>query len=115
MDLTVGMGAWNALSPQMQQFLEMEIHVYSDMHHAGIQKADQDAWAKFEEAGTIVTRLGEEDVAKFIRLAIPRWFAWANKDKNAARVFKIQLDYMMSGSLCYVNKDMIQGQQLKWS
>ena len=93
----------------------MEIHVYSDMHHAGIQKAYQDAWAKFEEAGTVVTRLSEEDVEKFIRLAIPRWFAWANKDKNAARVFKIQLDYMMSGSLGYVNKDMIQGQQLKWS
>ena len=107
MDLTVGMGAWNALSPQMQQFLEMEVHVYSDMHHAGIQKADQDAWAKFEEAGTVVTRLSEEDVEKFIRLAIPRWFAWANKDKNAARVFKIQLDYMMSGSLGYVNKERI--------
>ncbi|MCS5622129.1 MAG: hypothetical protein NZ656_09275, partial [Nitrospinaceae bacterium] len=115
MDLTVGMKAWDALSPQMQQFLKMEVHVYSDMHHAGIQKADQDAWVKFEEAGTVVTRLSEEDVEKFIRLAIPRWFAWANKDKNAARVFKIQLDYMMSGSLGYVNKDMIQGQQLKWS
>ena len=115
MDLTVGMEAWNGLSPQMQQFLEMEVHVYSDMHHAAIQKADQEAWKKFEEAGTIVTRLGEDDVEKFIRIAIPRWFAWANKDKEAARVFKIQLDYMMSGSLGYVTKDMVQGQQLKWT
>ena len=115
MDLTVGMEAWNGLSPQMQQFLEMEVHVYSDMHHAAIQKADQEAWKKFEEAGTIVTRLGEDDVEKFIRIAIPRWFAWANKDKDAARVFKIQLDYMMSGSLGYVTKDMVQGQQLKWT
>jgi len=115
MDLTVGMDAWNGLSPEMRQFLEMEVHVYSDMHHAAIQKADQEAWKKFEEAGTIVTRLGEADVEKFIRIAIPRWFAWANKDKEAARVFKIQLDYMMSGSLGYVTKDMVQGQQLKWT
>jgi hypothetical protein len=46
---------------------------------------------------------------------VPRWFAWANKDKDAARVFKIQLDYMMSGSLGYVTSDMIKGQKLKWS
>jgi TRAP-type mannitol/chloroaromatic compound transport system substrate-binding protein len=115
MDLTVGNDAWNALSPQMQQFVDMEVHVYSDMHHAAIQKADQEAWGKFDEAGTVVTRLSEDDVEKFIRIAIPRWFVWANKDKDAARVFKIQLDYMMSGSLGYVTKDMIQGQQLKWT
>src|SRR3546814_7605470 len=33
MDLTVGMDKWNALSPEMKQFVEMEVHVYSDMHH----------------------------------------------------------------------------------
>ncbi len=115
MDLTVGMDAWEALSPQMRQFMEMEVHVYSDMHHAAIQKADQEAWKLFEDAGTKVTRLSETDVEKFTRIAIPRWFAWANKDKSAARVFKIQLDYMMSGSLGYVTPDMIKGQQLKWS
>ncbi|KAA3628605.1 MAG: ABC transporter substrate-binding protein [Proteobacteria bacterium] len=113
MDLTVGMKSWNALSPQMKQFVEMEVHVYSDLHHARIQKADQESWKKFEEAGTIVTRLGQEDVEKFTALAVPRWFAWANKDKAAARVFKIQLDYMMSGSLGYVTPDMIKGHTLQ--
>ncbi len=112
MDLTVGMDQWNALSPQMKQFVEMEVHSYSDMHHAAIQKADQEAWKKFEEAGTIVTRLSQEDVERFTELAVPRWFAWANKDKDAARVFKIQLDYMMSPSLGYVTPDMIEGQTL---
>jgi len=115
MDLTVGMNAWNKLSPQMRQFVEMEVHVYSDLHHAAIQQADQDAWAKFEQAGTIVTRLSEDDVAQFTRLAIPRWYAWANKNKDAARLFKIQLDYMMSGSLGYVIPEMIKGQQLMFS
>jgi len=112
MDLTVGMDPWNALSPEMKQFVEMEVHVYSDMHHAGIQVADQAAWKKFDEAGTIVTRLGESDVEKFTQLAVPRWFAWANKDKSAARIFKIQLDYMMSGSLGYVTPGLIKGQKL---
>ena len=115
MDLTVGMKAWNALSDRMKTFVEMEVHVYSDMHHALIQKADQDAWVKFEEAGTIVTRLSAEDVAAFTKLAVPLWFKWANRDKYAAQVFKMQLDYMMSGSLGYVDPDMIKGQTLKFS
>jgi TRAP-type C4-dicarboxylate transport system substrate-binding protein len=109
------MDSWNKLSPEMKQFFEMEVCVYSDIHHAGIQKADQEAWAKFEEAGTIVTRLSEADVLAFTKLAVPRWFNWANKDKDAARIFKLQLDYMMSPSLGYVTPEMIKGQELKWS
>jgi len=115
MDITVGMNSWNKLSPEMKQFFEMEVCVYSDIHHAGIQKADQEAWGKFKEAGTVVTRLSQEDVEAFTKLAVPRWFNWANKDKDAARVFKIQLDYMMSESLGYVTPDQIEGQTLKWS
>jgi TRAP-type mannitol/chloroaromatic compound transport system substrate-binding protein len=112
MDLTVGMNSWNKLSDKMKQFVEMEVHVYSDMHHAAIQKADQAAWKKFTEAGTEITRLGEDDVEAFTELAVPLWFKWANKDPAAARAFKIQLDYMMSGSLGYVTPDMIKGQTL---
>jgi TRAP-type mannitol/chloroaromatic compound transport system substrate-binding protein len=113
MDLTVGMKPWNALSKKMKQFVEMEVHVYSDIHHARIQKADQEAWPKFKKAGTKITRLSQEDVEKFTALAVPIWYKWANKDKAAARIFKIQLDYMMSGSLGYVTPDMIKGQTLK--
>ena len=49
------------------------------------------------------------------KLAVPRWFAWANKDRDAARIFKVQLDYMMSGSLGYVTPDTIKGQKLNYS
>ena len=112
MDLTVGQEPWDNLSEEMKRFVEMEVHVYSDMHHAKIQGADLEAWEKFEEAGTVVTRLSQSDVEAFTELAIPRWYAWANKDRNAARVFKIQLDYMMSGSLGYVTPGMIKGQTL---
>ncbi len=115
MDLTVGQKPWNKLSARMKHFVESEVHVYSDLHHAGIQKADQAAWKKFADAGTIVSRLNQDDVDAFTKLAVPRWYAWANKDRDAAQVFKIQLDYMMSGSLGYVTPDMIKGQKLKWS
>lgn len=113
MDITVGKRSWNKLSKKMKQFVEMEVHVYSDIHHAGIQAADQKAWKKFEAAGTKVTRLSQDDVDAFTQLAVPLWFKWANKDKYAAQAFKIQLDYMMSGSLGYADKNMIKGHKLK--
>lgn len=109
MDITVGMNSWNALSPAMQQFVEMETRSYSIEHHAAIQKADQEAWPKFEADGTEVTRLTQDDVELMTEVAIPIWFKYANRDKNAARVFKIQLDYMLSGSLGYVRPDQIEG------
>ena len=112
MDITVGKAAWEALSPQMKQFVEMETHVYSDMHHAAIQKADQEAWMKFEEDGTEVTRLTQDDVELMTEVAVPVWYKYANRDKDAARIFKIQLDYMMSGSLGYVRPEQIEGQEL---
>lgn len=112
MDITVSQSSWDALSPAMKQFVEMETHVYSDMHHAAIQKADQEAWAKFAADGTEVTRLSQEDVELLTEVAVPIWFNYANRDKNAARVFKIQLDYMMSGSLGYVTPELIEGQKL---
>ncbi len=113
MDLTVGMKSWNALPDELKNFVESEVHVYSDLHHAQIQKADQAAWKKFEESGTEVTRLSQDDVEVITEIAVKRWYAWANKDKYAARVFKIHLDYMMSGSLGYVTPEQIEGLELK--
>ncbi|GAB4287896.1 MAG: TRAP transporter substrate-binding protein DctP [Roseovarius sp.] len=113
MDITVGQASWDALSPQMKQFVEMETHVYSDLHHAAIQKADQEAWKKFEADGTEVTRLTQDDVELMTEIAVPIWFKYANRDPDAARIFKIQLDYMMSGSLGYVTPEEIAGLELK--
>jgi TRAP-type mannitol/chloroaromatic compound transport system substrate-binding protein len=112
MDITVGMESWNALSPAMQQFVEMETAVYSDHHHAMVQQADQEAWAKFAADGTEVTRLTQDDVELMTEVAVPIWFKYANRDKDSARVFKIQLDYMMSGSLGYVTKEQVEGLSL---
>jgi TRAP-type mannitol/chloroaromatic compound transport system substrate-binding protein len=115
MDLTVGMDAWNALPPKLKQFVVMEVKSYSLEHFTKIQKADQEAWPLFKQAGTVVTRMSAEDVHEFTKLAVPLWYEWANKDKAAAEAFKIQLEYMLSPSLGYVTPDMIKGQQLKWT
>ncbi len=109
MDITVGQASWDALSPEMKQIVELETQSYSIHHHAAHQKADQEAWAKFEADGTEVTRLTQDDVELMTEVAIPIWFKYANRDKNAARVFKIQLDYMLSGSLGYVRPDQVEG------
>ena len=115
MDLTVNLRAWNDLSPRMQTLVEREVQAYSDFHHARIQKADLAAWKAFDRAGTKIHRLSHDDVDRFAELAVPRWFAWANKDKAAARAFRIQLDYMMSPQLGYITPDMVKGNKLKWT
>jgi TRAP-type C4-dicarboxylate transport system substrate-binding protein len=109
MDFAVGMNHWNKLSAKMKQFVEDEIQVYSNIHHAAIQKADMETWPKFIQAGTQINRLPVEDLEKFQRVAVPIWFKWANKDKDAARIFKAQLDVMESPSFGYVTPDMYKG------
>jgi TRAP-type mannitol/chloroaromatic compound transport system substrate-binding protein len=112
MDFCVGMTHWNKLTPKMKQWVEDEIEVYSRIHHASIQKADMEAWGKFEKAGTQVNRLPVEDLEKFQRVAVPIWFKWANKDKDAARIFKLQLEVMESPSFGYVEPEMYKGLKL---
>ncbi len=112
MDLTVNMGAWRRLSPKMQRFVEEQVQTYSIHHFVTIQKRNIEALKKFEEAGSKISRLSTEDVAQFRRAAIPLWFKWAKKDADATAVFKLQLDYMMSGIMGYVDPADIEGQSL---
>jgi TRAP-type mannitol/chloroaromatic compound transport system substrate-binding protein len=112
MDLVVRMDVWNKLSPKMKQWVDDEVQVYSNVHFAAIQKADMEAWGKFEKAGTQITRLPAEDLPKFQRVAVPIWFKWANKDKDAAKIFKLQLDVMESHTCGYVTPDMYKGLKL---
>jgi TRAP-type C4-dicarboxylate transport system substrate-binding protein len=93
----------------MKQWVDDEVQVYSNVHHAEVQKADLEAWGKFEKAGVQINRLPAEDLPKFQRVAVPIWFKWANKDKDAARIFKLQLDVMQSHTCGYVTPDMYKG------
>ena len=112
MDFVVRMDVWNKLSPKMKQWVDDQIQVYSNKHFAAIQKADLLAWDKFRKSGTTITRMPTEDLPKFQKVAVPIWFKWANKDKDAARIFKSQLDLMESDSLGYVTPDMYTGLKL---
>ncbi len=109
MDITAGQASWDALSPAMKQFVELETKAYSIHHHAMIQQADKEAWAKFEADGTEINRLSQDDVELMTEVAVPIWFKYANRDPIAAKIFKIQLDYMMSGSLGYVTPEQVEG------
>jgi TRAP-type mannitol/chloroaromatic compound transport system substrate-binding protein len=112
MDFVVRQDVHNKLSPKMKYWLDNEIQAYSAEHHAAIQKADMEAWGKFLKAGTQINRLPAEDLPKFQRVAVPIWFKWANKDPDAARVFKMQLEVMESPSFGYVTPDMYKGEKL---
>src|SRR5437764_13475959 len=113
MDFVVRMEVWKKLSKKTQEWLDDEIQVYSNIHHAAIQKADMEAWGKFLKAGTKISRLPAEDLPKFQRVAVPIWFKWANKDADAARLFKLQLEVMESPTYGYVTPDMTKGLSLK--
>ncbi len=112
MDVVVNMNVWNKLSPQMKLWFENEVEAYSALHFGAIQKADMETWPKFEKAGTQVFRMPSEDLEKWQRIATPIWFKWANKDKDAARVFKAQLEIMESPTCGYVTPDMYKGQKI---
>jgi len=113
MDFVVRMDVWNKLSPKMKTWLDDEIQVYSNIHHGAIQKADIEAWHKFEKAGIQINRLPAEDLPKFQRVAVPIWFKWANKDKDAAKIFKLQLEVMESHTCGYVTPDMYKGLKIE--
>jgi len=113
MDFVVRMDVWNKLSPKMKTLLDDEIQVYSNIHHGAIQKADMEAWHKFEKAGIQINRLPAEDLPKFQRVAVPIWFKWANKDKDAAKIFKLQLEVMESHTCGYVTPDMYKGLKIE--
>jgi TRAP-type mannitol/chloroaromatic compound transport system substrate-binding protein len=113
MDFVVRMDVWNKLSPKMKLWLEDEIQVYSNIHFGAIQKADMEAWGKFEKAGVQVHRLPAEELPKFQQVAVPIWFKWANKDPDAAKIFKLQLEVMESPTVGYVTPDMYKGLSIK--
>lgn len=112
MDMTVNMGAWKRLSKQMQAFVQDQVQTYSVHHFVSIQKADLVAMDKFLKKGTTVSRLSADDVTLFRKAAIPVWYRWAKKNKDASRIFKLQLDYMLNPYMGYLTPSDIKGLKL---
>ncbi len=112
MDLTVNMRAWKRLSKKMQTFVEEQVQTYSVHHFVTIQKANVEAMEKFLKKGTKVSRLSAEDVTRFRKAAIPVWYEWARKNKDAKRVFELQRDFMLNPYMGYLNPDDVKGLKL---
>lgn len=112
MDLTVNKRAWMTLTPKMQSMVEDQVRTYSSKHFLTIQKRNIEAMQKFKDAGSVVSRLSQSDMAEFRRTAIPIWFKWGKKDKSAARILQIQLDYMSNDVMGYITPKDLQGLSL---
>jgi TRAP-type mannitol/chloroaromatic compound transport system substrate-binding protein len=112
MDLTVNLGVWKRLSKKMQVFVEEQVQTYSVHHFVMIQKANVAAMDRFLEAGTTISRLPADDVARFRRAAIPVWVNWAKKNADATRIFKLQLDFMLNPYMGYLSPDDVKGIKL---
>jgi TRAP-type mannitol/chloroaromatic compound transport system substrate-binding protein len=113
MEISFNLQVWNGLPERLKGILTDQVRTFSSLHFTGIQRANVEAWSRFAEAGTTVTRLSEDDVARFRQVAIPLWFKWANQDKDAARVFKLHLEVMQNPSVAYLTPDDIKNYELK--
>ncbi|MDX9766311.1 MAG: TRAP transporter substrate-binding protein DctP [Ectothiorhodospiraceae bacterium] len=114
MDISVNKRSWARLSKKTQELMYKLVRAYSAEHFAAIQKANHEAWPKYKEAGVEVIHLSEEDAQRFRKAAIPLWFKWANKDKDAARLFKIHLEVMQDPSVAVITPDDIKGHKLNF-
>ncbi len=112
MDISFSLRAWDQLSDTMKELMPHLVRAYSATHYAGIQAANREAWPRYAEAGTTISRLGEEDAVRFREVAIPRWFEWANKDTDAARLFDLHLQVMQNPAVAYLDPTDIEGYSL---
>jgi hypothetical protein len=67
---------------------------------------------RFLKAGTTISRLSADDVARFRRAAIPVWVNWAKKNADATRIFKLHLDFMLNPYMGYLSPDDVKGIKL---
>lgn len=112
MDIAIQKRTWNRLSSHTQDLMRDLVASYSREHYAAIQQANREAWPKYEEAGVEVIHLTEEDAQRFRDAAIPKWFEWANKDKDAARLFKVHLETMKDPSIAVITDEDVANYSL---
>ena len=80
MSIEVNMNTWNKIPKHLQQLFEAAVKWHSWEHYTQIQKADLEAFEKFQTVQKVeMIRLKEEDIAKFRRFAPALWVAWAKK------------------------------------
>ncbi|MDW5378324.1 TRAP transporter substrate-binding protein DctP [Halomonas sp. HP20-15] len=112
MDIGINRRVFERMSPQVQDLMHELVAAYSREHYESIQAANAEAWPKYKEKGVEIIHLTEDDADRFRKAAIPLWFKWANKDADAARLFKAHLDTMQDPAVALVTEEDLQGHQL---
>jgi TRAP-type C4-dicarboxylate transport system substrate-binding protein len=97
----------------VQKIIEAETFRFSMVHYTTLVKADTESLPKYAAAGNEVIHLPDSDLDVFKKAAIPLWFKWANKDKDAARVLKIILDVMRNPMYNILDEKDVEGFELK--
>jgi len=113
MDIAFSLRVWNSFSPKMQKLIEAETAKYSLLHYTTMMKEDHASWDKYKAAGNEVIYMPESDMEVLKKAAIPLWFKWANKDKDAGRVFKTLLTVMRDPAFNLLDPKDIEGFELK--
>ncbi|MBN2032209.1 MAG: TRAP transporter substrate-binding protein DctP [Deltaproteobacteria bacterium] len=118
MSVNVNMNTWKKIPKHLQLLLEAAVYKHSYDHYTAIQKADIEAFEKFQKVqGVEVIRLKESDIEKFKRFAPELWVKWAQKHPLAMKAFKSQVEFMKSVKVGYVtDKDMVdrEGKKLEF-
>ncbi|WP_084286548.1 TRAP transporter substrate-binding protein DctP [Halomonas halodenitrificans] len=112
MDIAVNRRVFERMSSQTQDLMHDLVAAYSREHYAAIQKANAEAWPQYREKGVEIIHLSEEDATRFREVSIPLWFKWANKDPDAARLFKAHLDTMMDPAVALITPEDIKDYEL---
>ncbi|MEQ6888740.1 TRAP transporter substrate-binding protein DctP [Halomonas sp. CS7] len=112
MDISVNRRVFERMSTQTQDLMHDLVAAYSREHYAAIQKANAEAWPKYREKGVEIIHLTENDADRFREVAVPLWFKWANKDPDAARLFKAHLDTMMDPAVALITPEDIKDYEL---
>jgi len=118
MSIEVNINSWKKIPPHLQALFEAAVKQHSYEQYTAIQKADIEAFEKFQkEQGVEVIRLKESDIEKFKKFAPALWVKWAKKHPLAMKAFKSQLAFMESVKVgYYTEKDMVdpEGKKLEF-
>jgi TRAP-type mannitol/chloroaromatic compound transport system substrate-binding protein len=108
MSIEININTWKKIPPHLQSLFEAAVKEHSWEQYTSIQKADLEAFVKFQKQGVEIIRLSDEDIAKFRKFAPPLWVKWAKKSPLAMKAFKSQLEYIESIKIGYYKpSDMV--------
>ncbi len=90
----INKAAWDALSPETQEKLKIAADATMLWSLAFTEKRATEAYAKFKEAGTEITRLDDETLANIQKLANETIEEVACENPMSAKVYASQLSYI---------------------